>query len=758
MGKTASDTEPMASGRDVPLTLAFGTSSKDTNPSERAMTVGDFIDLTRRPDTSRCSLTSEEFHALDKKKPDDKAARDRAKDGPYFMAVRFSRPGTRKAADVAEIFGFVLDFDSGRTQIADVAEALEGILHITYTTFSHTPSAPRLRVLIPYAHPVPPSMHPRINDHFIARFRNHPFDARCGTTSQLWYLPGCPKNAAHEFQQHVGEGRLFDPLAELPRDPIAAKVVPLHPTRAPGGTEAIAADIRSALPHIDADDRDIWIRMGMAIKRELGDAGRYLWDEWSRGSDKFNLEDSDKAWGSFATDGTGHVTIASLFHHAKENGWQSPGTQDLDAEIEVLNKTHFFARDGGKAFVFEERMNPSTGHPEVVSMSKADFQATFANRLFRTGTRKNAALTTLGDGWFSSPLRREYAGLVFAPSDAPEGYFNLWRGFAVTPTQGDWDLFRSHIEENICGGDSMLFSYVLGWLAHAVQKPTELPGVALVLRGGRGTGKSTFAKWIGAIYGSHYLQVSQPRHITGNFNSHLRNTLILFADEAFWAGDKQGEGTLKALITEPTLAVERKGIDVQTCKNFMRVVMASNNDWVVPAGGDERRYCVLDVGDAHAKDTTYFSAMEAQMKNCGVEAMLHDLLHYDIGDFDVRSAPATAALLDQKLLSMQPHEEWWYQKLRAGTIGFPSSGWGPIPTSALHQDYIDATSTGYGSRRSSETTLGIQLQKLVGKGSFERKRVADKNGVRTYMFMLPPLQQCRAAFEKRMGTTFAWED
>lgn len=40
--------------------------------------------------------------------------------------------------------------------------------------------------------------------------------------------------------------------------------------------------IREALQFIPSTDRDTWLRMGMAIKSELGEAGFELWDNWSR--------------------------------------------------------------------------------------------------------------------------------------------------------------------------------------------------------------------------------------------------------------------------------------------------------------------------------------------------------------------------------------------------------------------------------------------------------------------------------------------
>ena len=77
--------------------------------------------------------------------------------------------------------------------------------------------------------------------------------------------------------------------------------------------------IREALGHIPADDRETWRTVGMAIKAELGDAGRALWDEWSRTSTKFDAKDQAKVWRSFKGSG---VTIGSVFWHAHQNGWR----------------------------------------------------------------------------------------------------------------------------------------------------------------------------------------------------------------------------------------------------------------------------------------------------------------------------------------------------------------------------------------------------------------------------------------------------
>ena len=83
--------------------------------------------------------------------------------------------------------------------------------------------------------------------------------------------------------------------------------------------------------------------------------------------------------------------------------------------------------------------------------------------------------------------------------------------------------------------------------------------------------------------GKHGIQVFNPKHVVGNFNGHLRDVLLLFADEAFFAGDRAADGVLKGLITEPSLMIERKGVDAVRAPNLLRVIMATNSDWAVPA-------------------------------------------------------------------------------------------------------------------------------------------------------------------------------
>lgn len=85
----------------------------------------------------------------------------------------------------------------------------------------------------------------------------------------------------------------------------------------------------SALAFISPVERDVWISMGMALQSEYGDAARDIWMDWSRGAESFNELSARSVWKSFKGAG---VTMGSLYHEAKVNGWRDEGFQKPSAQ------------------------------------------------------------------------------------------------------------------------------------------------------------------------------------------------------------------------------------------------------------------------------------------------------------------------------------------------------------------------------------------------------------------------------------------
>lgn len=436
---------------------------------------------------------------------------------------------------------------------------------------------------------------------------------------------------------------------------------------------------------------------------------------------------------------------------------------DAQVILSAMNEKHAVVREAGKTVVITEEWDAVMLRKRFSRSAFSDIR-NFYHRLVAVGVddRGKPRFVPVGQFWLQHPERRQYDGIVFAPNAEVPGQFNLWRGFAVEPQPGEWSRMQEHLYEVICAGNATHFDYVKAWLAFGVQHPERRAEVALTLRGGRGTGKGALAREYGALFGQHYLQIANARHLTGNFNAHLQDAVVLFADEAFWAGDKAGEAVLKMLITEEHLVIERKGRDVVLARNLLHIIVASNNDWVVPAGVDERRFCVLDVDDGRQQDHAYFAALAAQMDAGGRAAMLHDLLHHDCAAVNLRAAPQTEALRQQKVLSLHPHERWLLDKLMSGRLRTTDDGWQPVVAKDdLHDDYVRCLQRVGVDRRSTETELGMFLNRALPALRTERRTLACTRDHRTvterrYAYVFPELADCRDAFDRLTKARNPW--
>ncbi len=266
-------------------------------------------------------------------------------------------------------------------------------------------------------------------------------------------------------------------------------------------------------------------------------------------------------------------------------------------------------------------------------------------------------------------------------------------------------------------------------------------------------GKNFFVERVGEIIADYFLIVTNPKHLIGSFNRHLMDKLMVFADEAFYGGAKFGAGILKNLVTQSQIAIEPKGVDVFMAKKYFRLVMASNEDWVVPADVDDRRYLVLDVSSERAKDHAYFAEIGEEWKTGGREAFYKAMLDRDISGFNHRLRPETAALYDQKLRSLLGAERVVFELLTAGEapIGSRDDGAYFISTDELQRAHY---------RRGNEVSrraLALELQVIATHEGSVRETVV---GRQARGFWVPELNECRRrwAAEKRMKIDWPDDD
>jgi len=539
--------------------------------------------------------------------------------------------------------------------------------------------------------------------------------------------------------------------------------------------------LEEALGFIEPNSYDIWRNVGMALKNAVvknqmvdADAER-LWTAWASTDEKFDQRGQDYNWRRFRPNGT--MTIGTIFFKAEEGGWKPPKhmqpptpVDDVPDFIEALNREHFLAAEGGKAMVFKEEWDPVLSRHRLARFSAIDFKLLHSNVKVITGYSKKGTpiIDKLGNAWLDSEFRRQYAQIALMPEGCEPTTYNLWRGWTIEPNaEGSCSIFKDHLLQNVCAGDNAAYIYLWNWCALTLQKPHVPIGTAIVMRGDKGTGKSTFARVIGELFGQHFLQVTSSRDLTGRFNSHLRDCILLFADEAVWAGSKTEESTLKGLITEPYLSIEGKGRDLYQCRNMLHLIIATNNEWSIPAGLDERRFMAISVGNDKKQNKAFFDTLWAQLNNGGKARLLFELLNSDVSKFDPYDVPQTKELLQQKILSLDPQSDWWYEKLDSGML-LPTMDWSmAVPLQALYLDYVQHCRLTGQRLPKSVNFLGnkirsfLPLDPIVTRSRLQHEIDFQATGklvahtVQTF-WQLPSLSDCRSFFEKKARATIDW--
>lgn len=150
-----------------------------------------------------------------------KAERDAAKDKGGFMAGAL-KGMRRKKDEVLSRSMIALDGDRIKVGFIDDLELAIPYEVIVYTTHSHTPEAPRARLIIPLTRDVSPDECVAIARYLCADMGMEMFDPCSFEVNQLMYWPTCPKDG--EYICELCEGEWLNPdkfLAERPewKDP-----------------------------------------------------------------------------------------------------------------------------------------------------------------------------------------------------------------------------------------------------------------------------------------------------------------------------------------------------------------------------------------------------------------------------------------------------------------------------------------------------------------------------------------------------------
>jgi hypothetical protein len=446
----------------------------------------------------------------------------------------------------------------------------------------------------------------------------------------------------------------------------------------------------------------------------------------------------------------------------------------IDADLEEMNTKHAVLPIGNKTCVVTwGAVNDFPGRKTIVrAQSFDDFKNLHSNkhktlRIIGKNGKLSEKDIPLGHWWLGHPQRRQYdGGQKFMPQTDAEvvgDVLNMFEGFPIQPRKLDGrsgasgcQLFLDHGFNIMCSGNEEHWEYLHKREAWIVQKRSRSAVAAAYCTDAEGSGKGFWCNHLGRLYGPHYMQINKPEHVIGKFNPHLETLIKLCADEALFVGDPRHRNALFSLITEPTVTIEPKNINIYSVPNYLNIDMTTNAKHFVPASSTARRFFVPTVSESRVGDLEYFNAIEAQLRDGGYEALLYHLLYeVDLRGFDIRRVPKTAGLAEQAELSRKGLDGLVEKICSEGCVPYAHHQWAGFSVSngSEAKSGFDYFIDGHPDRELRD--LGAlkvkrQLRRCWACRSGDEAKRRD-GGVMVYGVKWPPLGELRALFEQRHG-------
>ena len=553
-----------------------------------------------------------------------------------FGEIRTAEGSLRSNANVLAIEGIEGDHDAGTMQMAKAAALAraEGVAALFYTSPSHTPEAPRWRVVCPTTGPLPPKERERLcaclngilegalaGESFVLSQSYYFGNVRQRPICQVELVEGKALDLVPPDTSICGplgkDGKAYRPAKEKP----AAKPRDAGEPDGQADWESIKGDpdwarIKSALDAIPPDERDkrqgCWLPIGIALHHESGgsEEGYAHWVEWC--GSKYAPQEQRRHWQSFQPRPENPITIATLYHIAKQRGWQ-PSQQARAAGLQVSksgailsnlrNALHLLRTDpalSGLLAFDQMQCSPMLMRPVPRYPADAlDAARPWTPRLVEDGDvtalldyLQGAGLSALGWDVLHRAADLRAAERAFHPV---RDYLNglAWDGL---PRLGRW--LTTYLNAEATPYTNAIGRMFLIAMAARVFKPGCKVDYMPILEGMQGAGKSAVCRILGGAWFSDALPDLDGDQV--RLSMHLRGKWLIEPAELS-AMSRAETATLKAFITREVESFtpkygRREVREPRQCV-FLGTINPDGNGYLKDSTGG-RRFWPVEVGDA----------------------------------------------------------------------------------------------------------------------------------------------------------------
>lgn len=397
------------------------------------------------------------------------------------------------------------------------------------------------------------------------------------------------------------------------------------------------------LQSIDADDRDLWLKVGIILGREFerSDDAWEVYEAWAKTSAKYAdagthsrmrecfYKQSQQALG----DGES-LSMGSLVHWATEGGWTAPNASLRLDDFYAYSPSHTYihrpTREMWPAVSVNSRIRPWPSQDGRTVSPSAHLDR---HRAVEQMTWNPGEPELIRDRVVQS------AGWVDHPGAAVFNQYVPPKALNGDATQAD--AWLRHLRR-LYPDDA---DHIARYLAHRIQRPGEKVNHALVLIGAPGIGKDSLLVPARSGVGEWNCQDISPAQLLGRFNGFAKCVLLVIS-EARDLGDvdrfKFYDHSKVYLASPPdVIRIDEKNAREHYAANVCGVVITTNHrgDGLYLPPDDRRHYVADSPVTAEDFPSGYFAELHRWFRDGGVGHVVAFLRSLDLACFDPKAPP-----------------------------------------------------------------------------------------------------------------------
>ena len=398
-----------------------------------------------------------------------------------------------------------------------------------------------------------------------------------------------------------------------------------------------------------------------------------------------HLEDTTVFLDSMSVEDDAAGTSVSKARVATDEAGSNDDTQTTDQpDLSVIKSYAIVKRDFENEFfklkhpVRVVQVTPDeTYYMRLAEVRENEGILTYDETVEEKGVKK-VAEKRFFERWWNDKNCRTYDKVDFLPPplQCPAGVYNLFRGFraeTLPPTTEDVDLepifslmCRLTNERNKPVQERVGFEYLLNWLAHIIQLPSDLPRTAILIQSPQGAGKNVFSSFFGEKVLGEALYLSSAKIDTffDKFANGLSEKVLCNFNEVKLSLTKSKQDEIKEAITEKKVALEKKGVDRIFVRNCARHLWFSNRMMPIVIEDTDRRWVAFQA-DSTIPDPDYFTELVNWTEDDrNARAFFEFLEARDISNWNAsRDRPRTEFYTELQQMSLSRVDQWLIREI-----------------------------------------------------------------------------------------------